>query len=67
MPLGRVASLRRLVGLALARHLLRRCLAVQGARGQAALATVIARPRPADDNAGAGVSVAAAYAPGSHG
>jgi hypothetical protein len=47
MPPGRPSRIKRSVGLALARHLLRRCLALQGGRGRAALATAISRPEPA--------------------
>jgi hypothetical protein len=44
MPVGRSSRIRRSMGLALSRHLLRRSLARHGTRGQAALATVISRP-----------------------
>jgi hypothetical protein len=46
MPPGRPSRIRRSLGLALSRHLLRRCLALQGGRGAAALATAISRPIP---------------------
>jgi hypothetical protein len=51
-----------LVGLALARQVLRRYLALQGPRGQAALATAISGPRAAGGKAVAGVSADAAPA-----
>jgi len=41
MAAGQSSWIRRSMGLALSRHLLRRSLARQGARGHAALATVI--------------------------
>ena len=44
MPAGQSSWIRRSMGLALSRHLLRRSLARQGTRGKAMLATVIAGP-----------------------
>jgi hypothetical protein len=46
MPAGQSSWVRRSLGLALSRHLLRRSLARQGDQGSAVLATVIARPAP---------------------
>jgi hypothetical protein len=62
LPPERPSWVGRSVGLALARHLLRRCLALQGERGQAALATAIRGPKAAGDKAAAAVSADAASA-----
>ena len=52
MPVGQSSSIRRWMGLALSRQLLRRSLALQGAAGTAMLWTVIASPRPEAQGAG---------------
>jgi hypothetical protein len=44
MPAGQSSWIRRWMGLALSRHLLRRALAVQGGRGEDVLETVISTP-----------------------
>jgi hypothetical protein len=62
LPAGRASWLRRSVGLAHARHLLRRCLALRGEQGRAALATAIRGPKAAGDGAAAGVPADAAPA-----
>lgn len=56
MPPGRSSWIRRSIGLALSRHLLRRTLALQEAQGKSALATVIStRPMAGDAGARAGM------------
>ena len=44
MPAGQPSWIKRSLGLALSRQLLRRSLALQGAAGNAVLSTVISRP-----------------------
>lgn len=44
MPAGHASWIRRSMGLALSRHLLRRSLALHGAPGKAVLATILSKP-----------------------
>lgn len=60
MPPGRSSWIRRSVGLALSRQLLRRSLALRQAQGNAALATVISkRPMAGDAGTTAGMPASA--------
>lgn len=62
-PPRRFSWIRRSVGLTLSRHLLRRCLVLQGARAEAALATVISKPTVARDESARGVVIVTPPAP----
>lgn len=64
MPAGQTSWIRRSMGLALSRHLLRRSLALRGAAGNAVLSTVISSTATggAGRTAGMSAGIASAWA-----
>jgi hypothetical protein len=62
MPAGQPSWIKRTLGLALSRQLLRRSLALQEATGNAALSTIISRPVTGGLRRTAGMPVGAASA-----